>query len=167
MISASKLSERIDRIAAATLGKGPSVDDIKQDSLIRAWAALERGTVPEHLEAWLSAIVRNRAAYHYRRSQRVAVCMAQDSDTAPPEADMEQPSDELSQREERAKERAVLARLIRRLSRPDRRVIVGALVGWPLARIASNLGVSEIAIKTRACRARARLRRMAAAEVAA
>jgi RNA polymerase sigma factor (sigma-70 family) len=164
MISASKLSERIDRIAAATLGKGPNVDDIKQDSLVRAWAALEAGTVPEHLEAWLSAIIRNRAASHYRRSQRVAVCMAQDSDTAPPEA-TEQPADELAEREERAKERAVLARLIRRLSRPDRRVIVGALVGWPLARIASNLGVSEATIKTRACRARARLRRMA--EVAA
>ena len=165
MISASKLSERIDRIAAATLGKGPSVDDIKQESLVRAWAALESGTVPEHLEAWLSAIIRNRAASHYRRSQRVAVCMAQDSDTAPIEADMEKPADELAEREERAKERAILARLIRRLSRSDRRVIVGALVGWPLARIAVNMGVTEATIKTRACRARARLRRMA--EVAA
>src|SRR5213083_2417295 len=55
---------------AARISSRDSADDVVQDSMVKAHAALLRGDGPESVRAWLFAIVRN-TALNERRDRRV------------------------------------------------------------------------------------------------
>jgi RNA polymerase sigma factor (sigma-70 family) len=60
---------RLVRYATGRLGCADA-EDVVQEALVRAYAALRRGADPESLVAWLHAIVRNGARDAHRRRSR-------------------------------------------------------------------------------------------------
>ena len=72
---------------AARISSRDSADDVVQDSMLKAHAALEHGDSPESVRAWLFAIVRN-TALNERRDRRVHQQLDENHDSVeqPPEA---------------------------------------------------------------------------------
>lgn len=67
--------------AARTLRDHDRAGDVVQNTFTEAWSALQRGTEPEHLKAWLFTIARHNALDEIRRTKRlVSTSAAGDED---------------------------------------------------------------------------------------
>lgn len=131
------------RVAAAVCGGDAPAEDVAQEALVRAFAALHRFDGRRPFAVWLQRIVVNTALNHRRRTRREApLDEAPDpSSPAPPDGD--------------PRLHAALAALP-----PDQRVAVALryAAGLPPADIAAALGVPEGTVNSRLGRALARLR---------
>ena len=138
-------------------GSWSVAEDITQATFLTAWR--KRGTVElVHGTAlpWLLVVAGNCARTEWRSARRLRVVKGR----IPPEHDPH-PADDVAGRldDERAMGR-VLA-VVRRLPRAEREAVALCLwsgVGYPEA--AAVLGVTEVAVRSRVSRARARLSRL-------
>lgn len=134
------------------------VEDLAQETFLKAWRALEQFDGRAPVEHWISRIAVRAALDHLRREKR------HKNEVALPELgddvlDWLRSPDEKSELDSRDAAE-VLRRAMRQLSPADQAVItMQELEGSSIKEIAAALGVSGIAVRVRAVRARAKLRR--------
>ena len=134
------------------------VEDLAQETFLKAWRALDQFDGRAPFEHWISRIAVRTALDHLRREKR------RKNEVGLPELGddvldwLRGPDD---QNELAARDSAeVLHRAMNLLSPSDRVVItMQELEGCSVKEIAAALGVSSIAVRVRAVRARARLKR--------
>lgn len=129
------------------LGAGSRAEDVVQQALLSAFAALRDGAEVEHLRGWLYQIVRNTAI----RAARA---------TAESELGEEAPAadDTAEQVERRLRAKGALAGIARLPERQRDALVLSALHGQSRSEIASSMGLSEGAVRQLLHRARASLR---------
>ena len=134
------------------------VEDLAQETFLKAWRALEQFDGRAPFEHWLSRIAVRTALDHLRREKR------HKDDVGLPDLgddvlDWLRNPDEKN--ELAARDAAeVLHRAMQQLAPTDRMVItMQELEGRSVKEIAEALGVSGIAVRVRAVRARAKLKR--------
>ena len=134
------------------------VEDLAQETFVKAWRALEQFDGRAPFEHWVSRIAVRTALDHLRREKR------RKNEIALPDLG-EDALDWLRNADEKnglaARDAAeILHRALRRLSPADRVVItMQEIEGRSVKEIAAATGVSGIAVRVRAVRARARLKR--------
>ena len=134
------------------------VEDLAQETFVKAWRALEQFDGRAPFEHWVSRIAVRTALDHLRREKR------RKNEIALPDLG-EDALDWLRNADEKnglaAHDAAeILHRALRRLSPADRVVItMQEIEGRSVKEIAAATGVSGIAVRVRAVRARARLKR--------
>lgn len=121
-------------------------EDVVQQALLSAFAALRAGTEVKHLRGWLYQIVRNAAASSAR-----PVCAPLDGSVATAES-----LEEVVQ--QRVLAMSALSELARLPARQRQAMIGTALDGRPRAEIARSMGLSEGAVRQLVHRARTTLR---------
>jgi len=135
------------------------VEDLAQETFLKAWRALEQFDGRAPFEHWVSRIAVRTALDHLRREKR------HKNEVGLPELGddvldwLRSPDEKNAPASRDAAE--VLHRALDRLSPADRVVItMQELEGCTVKEIAAALGVSSIAVRVRAVRARAKLKRM-------
>lgn len=133
---------RVFRLAGRLFRRREEVEDVAQETFLRAWTRLAsyRGEAP--FEHWLTRLAL-RCAYDRLRRQR-----PEDEIVHEPEAPRPDPDARLE-----------VERLLARLAPADRMVLLlleGE--GWSTAEIAGRLGWTQVNVKVRAHRARRKLR---------
>jgi RNA polymerase sigma-70 factor (ECF subfamily) len=134
------------------------IEDLAQETFLKAWRALDQFDGRAPFEHWLARIAVRTALDHLRREKRHAhdVGLPDLGDDVLDWLRHPDERDELAARD--AAE--VLERGLRQLSPVDRAVItLQELEGRSVKEIAATLGVSGIAVRVRAVRARAKLKR--------
>ena len=142
------------RTARSVLSGRPAeeVDDVVQEAFV---AALTTGALPRgDVGAWLRAIVVRKALDHARRTQRRA-------EDPLPEPGGEAPEPVAPGNPQAALDAITARRALASLSPVDRAVLVLVdLEGRTMAETAAALGLTRVAAKLRASRARRRLARL-------
>jgi RNA polymerase sigma-70 factor (ECF subfamily) len=147
--------KRVWRIVAS-VAKGPDVDDLAQDAIIKAFCALKGYRGDACFEAWLCRIALNVAHDYHRSAWKRRVLFWQDERDIP-EPMSESPEDEVHRRELQMRVRKAVAAL------PDRQrspIWLHYFEGFSLAEIARLEEVSESTLRSRV---QAGLKRLAAA----
>ncbi len=135
------------------LGDAEQGQELAQETFLRAYRALARGTKVEHPKAWLYRIATNAARDQLRRARLVQWVPLLDSDRDPALC-FPNPSATIADR------LAVQAALVR-LSPDTRSLLLLHLVeGLSTAEIAEVLGLSRDAVKMRLFRAREQFRQV-------
>jgi RNA polymerase sigma-70 factor (ECF subfamily) len=144
------------------------VDDVVQESLVRAARFCTGGRSPRALRPWLMRIGLNVLSEHRRRaSEREAEDL--DDLEVEPASNVPDPSDAADEPEiwvrgrpfGRARVRALVAAALTRLPERDRVALVGVFLSErSRADVARTLGVSDALLKVRLFRAKERLRRV-------
>lgn len=136
-----------------TLLRDPSLaEDVAQDTFLKAYQALERGAVPENLNAWLYAIATNTALSSLRR-RRVLGWFPLARDPEPEAVDHSEGLDE------RAAKKELILTALACLSKLDAAcLLLRFQQGLSYGELAVVLKVSLPAAKMRLCRARASFR---------
>ena len=134
------------------------VEDLAQETFLKAWRALEQFDGRAPFEHWLSRIAVRTALDHLRREKRRRNEIAL-PDLGEDALDWLRRADE--EGELSARDAAeILHRALRRLPPADRVVItMQELEGRSVKEIAAAIGASRIAVRVRAVRARAKLKR--------
>ena len=133
------------------------VEDLAQETFLKAWRALDQFDGRAPFEHWLSRIAVRTALDHLRREKR------RQNEIALPELG-EDALDWLRSPGEKdapgARDAAeVLHRALQTLSATDRAILIQQeLEGCSVKEIAAALGISGIAVRVRAVRARAKLK---------
>jgi RNA polymerase sigma-70 factor (ECF subfamily) len=137
---------RVFRLAGRFFRRSQDVEDVAQDTFLRAWRKLPTYRAEAPFEHWLTRLclrcVYDRLRRRVHEEQSVG------------EAEMQAPAVDPDARLE-------VERLLARLSAADRFLLTlleGE--GWTVAEIAARLGWSQANVKVRAHRARKRLRRV-------
>jgi RNA polymerase sigma-70 factor (ECF subfamily) len=134
------------------------VEDLAQETFVKAWRALEQFDERAPFEHWLSRVAVRTALDHLRREQRRKneIALPELGDDA---LDWLRSADEKN--ELAAREAAeILRRALRQLSPADQVVItMQELEGRSVKEIAAAIGTSGLAVRVRAVRARAKLKR--------
>ncbi len=145
--------QRVFRLAGRFFRRHQEVEDVAQETFLRAWEKLAsyRGDAP--FESWLTRICLNCC---YQRLRR-----AKPEDPMPEEGAMAPDSPHGSPVDERLDARRQVQRLLARLPATDR-FILQLLHGeeWSVAEIAQSLGWTRVNVKVRAHRARVKLRKL-------
>jgi RNA polymerase sigma factor (sigma-70 family) len=144
------------RVAYLAAGADADVEDVVQESFVRAYRALERFRPGAPFRPWILRIVANEARNRRRaagRRARLALRVADDRD---PSGDAAPSPEDAVVRED---ERVALMEAMSRL-REDDRMVLGYryLIGLPERETAEALGVRPGTVKSRTSRALARLR---------
>lgn len=137
---------RVFRLAGRFFRRREEVEEVAQETFLRAWMKLGTYRAQAPFEHWLTRLCLRCA---YDRMSR-----ARTSGTEPLEKDFESPASDPDARVE-------VERLLARLPAADRFLLVlleGE--GWSVAEIADRLGWSQVNVKVRAHRARKKLRRV-------
>jgi len=135
------------------LGRGPHVEDLAQETFLRAFRALPafRADGTARLSTWLLTIA-TRLALDARKKKRLPLATPEAMDAV---ADAATPATELARRELGRR----LARAAESLSDDQRAALLLAEVhGFSMREVAEALGVEEATAKTRLFRARQRMR---------
>ncbi len=134
------------------------VEDLAQETFLKAWRALEQFDGRAPFEHWLSRIAVRAALDHLRKETRRKNEVAL-PDLGEDALDWLRSADEKN--ELAARDAAeILHRALRQLSPADRVVVtMQELEGCSVKEIAAALGTSGIAVRVRAVRARAKLKR--------
>lgn len=74
------LRPRLHRYCAGMTGSVIDGEDVLQDALLKAFAAIERATVVDDLEPWLFRICHNASLDHLRRRRRERLMVMEDAD---------------------------------------------------------------------------------------
>jgi len=137
---------------------GQRVEDLAQETFLKVWRALGQFDGRAPLEHWISRIAVRTALDHLRKDKR------RKNEIGFPELgedalDWLRSDDEKSELDARSAAE-LLALAMRELS-PDDRVVITMqeIEGCPVREISAVLGVSGIAVRVRAVRARAKLKR--------
>lgn len=134
------------------------VEDLAQETFLKAWRALGQFDGRAPFEHWISRIAVRTALDHLRREKRHKNEIGL-PDLGEDALDWLRSPDEKSDLDAR-NAAEVLHRAMQQLSPADRVVItMQELEGRSVKEIAAALGVSGLAVRVRAVRARARLRR--------
>ncbi len=134
------------------------VEDLAQETFLKAWRALAQFDGRAPFEHWISRIAVHVALDHLRRERRHKNEVAL-PDLGEDVLDWLRSPDEKSELESRGAAE-ILQRAMQRLSPADQVVItMQELEGRSVKEIAAALGVSSIAVRVRAVRARAKLKR--------
>ena len=134
------------------------VEDLAQETFLKAWRALAQFDGRAPFEHWISRIAVHAALDHLRREKRHQNEIGL-PDLGEDALDWLRSPDEKSELNSRDAAE-VLQRAMQRLSPTDRVVItMQELEGHSVKEIAAALGVSSIAVRVRAVRARAKLKR--------
>ena len=134
------------------------VEDLAQETFLKAWRALEHFDGRAPFEHWISRIAVRTAIDHLRREKR------RQNEIGLPELgedalDWLRSGDEESKLDSR-NAAEILELALRELPPADRAVItMQEIEGCSVKEIAETLGVSGLAIRVRAVRARAKLKR--------
>ncbi|MCL5109823.1 MAG: sigma-70 family RNA polymerase sigma factor [Chloroflexi bacterium] len=140
---------RICRYLYSLVGEAAQAEDLAQDCFLKAYRALQRGQRPDNLSAWLYTIATNAAISHLRRRKLIAwlpLLPGGEVETARTGRDPAVV----------ASERDLLRRTLAKLSPADAScLLLRFQADLTYAELASVLGTSEGAAKTRVCRARA------------
>jgi RNA polymerase sigma factor (sigma-70 family) len=131
---------------ARRLGATGNAEDVVQQTLLNAYAALTGGAEVGHLRGWLHAILRNVATRGHGPIE--APLEACDASGEPLEATIER----------RASVRSVISALADLPSRQRQALLGSSLQGLSRAELASSLGVSEAAVRQLVHRGRQALR---------
>jgi RNA polymerase sigma-70 factor (ECF subfamily) len=134
------------------------VEDLAQETFLKAWRALEQFDGRAPFEHWLSRIAVHAALDHLRREKRRRneIALPEPGEDA---LDWLRSPDEKNELDSR-NAAEILHRALQQLSPADRAVItLQELEGRSVKEIAAALGVSGIAVRVRAVRARAKLKR--------
>jgi RNA polymerase sigma-70 factor (ECF subfamily) len=145
------------RVARSLTRDAHDAEDLVQDTLTRAFRAIERFD-GRHPRAWLLTILRNT---HKNRGRRRRPMLGRMPDTVAVAADRQRAAgdDEPEQHALRAEDAADIAGALARLARRHRTVVeLVDLDGLSYAEAAVVLGVPEGTVTSRLHRARARLR---------
>ena len=129
---------------------GSAAEDLCQEAFGRLYAELREGRPPRDSGAWLHRVARNLVV---SRARRVRVADRVVSGLRPPD-DVASTEDTVLVRERIDDLRRALARL----PGDQRSLLLLAADGLSGAQIAAQLGISEVATRTRLHRARLRLR---------
>jgi len=133
------------------------VEDLAQETFLKAWRALAQFDGRAPFEHWISRIAVHTALDHLRKEKRriSAVGLPDLGDDA---LDWLRSGDEKSELDARSAAE-VLAQAMQRLSPNDRVILtLQELEGRSVKEIAATLGVTGITVRVRAVRARARLK---------
>lgn len=134
------------------------VEDLAQETFLKAWRALGQFDARAPFEHWVSRIAVRTALDHLRREKKHRGDVGFD-DLGEDALDWLQRGDDRSELDSRSAAE-ILNLALSRLSPADRIVItMQELDGRSVKEIAAALGVSGIAVRVRAVRARAKLRR--------
>jgi RNA polymerase sigma-70 factor (ECF subfamily) len=134
------------------------VEDLAQEAFLKAWRALNQFDGRAPFEHWISRIAVRTALDHLRREKRHRNEIGL-PDLGEDALDWLRSSDERSELDSRDAAE-VLHRALDQLPATDRVVItMQELEGRSVKEIAAALGVSGIAVRVRAVRARAKLKR--------
>jgi|CXWL01.1.fsa_nt_gi RNA polymerase sigma-70 factor (ECF subfamily) len=139
---------RVFRLAGRFFRRREEVEEVAQETFLKAWTKLStyRGDAP--FEHWLTRLT-IRCAYDQLRRQKPD----SDSWAAAPGDDLRAPSHDPNAALE-------VERLLATLAPADRLVLILLEAeGWSVAEIAEQVGWSKVNVKVRAHRARAKLRR--------
>jgi len=136
--------KRVWRIVSS-VAKGPDVDDLAQEAIIKAYCALKSYRGEASFEAWLCRIALN-VAHDYHRSawKRRVIFWQNDHDII--EEPGESPEDELTRRELQRRVRKAVASL------PDRQrspIWLHYFEGFSLAEVARLEEISESTLRSR------------------
>src|SRR5487761_2135959 len=139
--------------AAGRLVGADRAEDVAQQTLLRAWSAIQAGTTVGHVSGWLHQILRNTAYTEHARNRR----------HGPLTDDMA----DLHSSAEDVESRLALAALLAEMDRmPDHQraaLIQTEFAGRSRREVAAELGVSEGAVRQLVYRARSTLRAAATA----
>jgi RNA polymerase sigma-70 factor, ECF subfamily len=140
---------RICRYLYSLVGEATQAEDLAQDCFLKAYRALQSGQPPDNLSAWLYTIATNVAISHLRRRRLIAwlpLLPAGEAETVRPGGDPAVV----------ASERDLLRQTLAKLSPADAScLLLRFQADLSYTELASVLGTSEGAAKTRVCRARA------------
>jgi RNA polymerase sigma-70 factor (ECF subfamily) len=148
----ARMRPRLHRYCARMVGSAFDGEDVVQDALARAAVAFGDGV--EHPERWLLRIAHNAALDALRRKRRAASRRA--------EAEMEQIADEAAAADARVAAEASLAAFLALPPLQRGAVILGDVLGHPLAEMTEILGVTDASAKAALHRGRASLKQHAA-----
>ncbi|MBL67496.1 MAG: RNA polymerase subunit sigma-24 [Verrucomicrobiales bacterium] len=133
------------------------VEDLAQDTFLKAWKGLEQYRASAPFQHWISRIAVNVALDHIRRAtRRIRETGFDDLGDAP----LDWLRSENSERDvEKAEACELLGYLLAQLSEDDRKVItLQSIEGWSVDDISRLTGWSSVSVRVRAHRARGRLR---------
>lgn len=134
------------------------VEDLAQETFLKAWRALDQFDGRAPFEHWISRIAVRTALDHLRRERRRKNEIAL-PDLGDDALDWLRSADEKNELAARDAGE-ILHRALDQLSPADRMVItMQELQGYSVREIAAALGISGIAVRVRAVRARAKLKR--------
>ena len=135
------------------------LEDLAQETFLKAWRALEQFDGRAPFEHWISRIAVRTALDHLRREKRRKNEVAL-PDLGEDVLDWLRSPDDKSELDSRAAAE-FLERAMQQLSPGDRVVItLQELQGCSVKEIAAAMGVSSIAVRVRAVRARAKLKQV-------
>ncbi len=147
----AQMRPRLHRYCARMVGSAFDGEDVVQDALMRVLAY--DGDV-EHPERWLTRIAHNAALDHLRRKRRAALRHA--------EAEMEAIVDPSAAADARVAAEASLVAFLALPPVQRSMVILGDVLGHPLAEMTEILDITDASAKAALHRGRAALRRHAA-----
>lgn len=138
------------------VGDPSAAEDLTQETFLRVERALARGTEPEHFRGWIFQIARN-SVVDWRNDQRRFVTL--DDDSVAGES-TETGADDSIDSEFRRGLFAYATKVIEGMPAEDREALtLTELDGLSREELASHLGISVSAAKSRVVRARAKLKR--------
>jgi RNA polymerase sigma-70 factor (ECF subfamily) len=148
-----RYNQRLYRIARAILHGDAEVEDVMQETYLRAYAHLDQFAGRARFATWLTRIAVNEAAARARRAPvTVGIPLVYEIEPQPSDENPEQTA-------VRGEAQALLDRAIESLSPDDRAVFVLREVEeLSTTETAEALGVNEAVIRMRLFRARTRLR---------
>ena len=148
-----RYNQRLYRIARAILHGDAEVEDVMQETYLRAYARLGQFAGRARFATWLTRIAVNEAAARARRAPVLSgIPLVFEIEPSREQEDPEQIA-------ARGQAQALLDRAIEALSPEDRAVFVLREVeDLTTAETAEALGLGELVVRTRLFRARARLR---------
>jgi RNA polymerase sigma-70 factor (ECF subfamily) len=147
----TRMRPRLHRYCARMVGSAFDGEDVVQDALARAAVAFDDGV--EHPERWLLRIAHNAALDALRRTRRAALRHA--------ETEMESIADEGAAADARVAAEASLAAFLALPPLQRGAVILGDVLGHPLAEMTEILAVTDASAKAALHRGRAALKRRA------
>lgn len=148
-----RYNQRLYRIARAILHSDAEVEDVMQETYLRAYSHLDQFAGRARFATWLTRIAVNEAAARARRAPiPVGIPLVYEIEPQPSDENPEQTA-------ARGEAQALLDRAIEALSPDDRAVFVLREVEeLSTTETAEALGVNEAVIRMRLFRARTRLR---------
>jgi RNA polymerase sigma-70 factor, ECF subfamily len=150
---AGRIRPKLHRYCARMTGSVIDGEDVLQDALIKAFAALARGESVKTLESWLFRIAHNAALDFLRQRAR--------RDATRADADLETIVDPNSPLEERELVARSLRTFMRLPTVQRSSVILMDVLGYSLDEIGEIIGASLPAVKSALHRGRMRLRELA------
>lgn len=148
-----QLVQRLRQLFRARLSNELQLEDLIQDVFVKMLHAQRQGTEIRNLGAWLYTATKHAVVDYYRRDSQLQVSPLEELDKF-----LDEPSDHIAVHAELSQ---CLKPFIERLDEPYRRTLLALeYSGASQMELARREGVSISAIKSRAARAREKLRCM-------